>query len=297
MKTLSLLLSLLALSAIGQTAYWHTNSAGEAVFYATGPTNGASLRAVFRVVEAESTPLSGGGEDGVEIDPTTIENMTVYYNATNLTTLNDGDNISTWFDAGAGGSHLTSGEGVDIPKKYTDASGQVVARFDGTSDYMWAATKGWASFAWYDKGTFIFRAKPSTDTRGALISWGTNDYVYVFAPYDGEIMFDWKTLELGEGRVATNTPSGWATNWHTIAVRRHPTTPASQSIRIDGITVVSNTVTGSGIALQYGSFRVGGPTGSGVINWGGDLRALVGYSEALTDEQVDGIGLFFENQP
>lgn len=275
-------------------AYATTNGTTDVVWYVKGDSNSPmgwnfyAMNDVRTNAESSTNILS-------EVDPTTIAGIKLYYNATNLNAIADGTDVGNFYDLGGGNFHLV-GAGSDAPKKQT-VDGVTTVQFNGTADYLYSsASMSITNLAAPGSATFVFRIKPGTNWQAGLLRFGaSNNYtncISMWSTYNGDFYFDWK--DSTDGRIQVTKPAGWENNWHTLAYVRGAN---YQLIRVDGSILYSNVVAGSAIyAPQATAFYLGGIS-SGANKWAGDFRALATFTNILTAEQIDGIGLFFANQP
>lgn len=208
------------------------------------------------------------GAAGVAFAPTDIAGPQAWYKAdAGTSSVVDGTALSAWNDQSGNARHLTQATGANQPVyKAAIQNGKAVVRFDGSNDFMDAATVNVA------QPSTIFVVAKSTVAAAAGHNFvdGTTARQSVYQHTSGVV-----AMYAGAAEALSGTAWGTAAFHYVSSVFNG----ASSSMRVDGVAQTltpASPGTGALTGLRVGAFdAVTGP-------WQGDGAEILIYNSALS---------------
>lgn len=200
----------------------------------------------------------GRGAGSAAFTPLSIAGCQCWFDASQLTGLNDGDAIATWTDASGNGRNLTQATATAKPTYRTTS-----VQFDGNSDYMQMSAS-------LTSGTIFVVAQR---TSGGIVGVLSTNGNYFFG-YESSTSF-----YAGSSGVYKKSLVGGTWNIATIL-----SSTGSGIVRINGTAGTTQT---SGVwAMQWN--RVGMYTANN-LHFGGYIAEIIAYSGTLSATDYDAI--------
>lgn len=212
---------------------------------------------------------------------------TAWFKADAITSLNDGDPVSTWVDSSTSGFDLT-GSGASRPLYQTASLNDLPAvEFDGSDILDRANVPTLDLLSLEEASIFVVQYQNAADAQNTTFFYGIetagNNRTLIHATYDNTIYWDFQDGFNGRGAVAQ--PGGWDDAWHQLSVSMR--TNNTSIIRVDGsllatcASCITTHTINDAYPLSLGAYA--GPT-TGLT---GFIAEIIVFDYALSDAQID----------